>query len=150
MRYLIISDTHGRLDSAIAAIEKEKCDYCIHLGDMVQDCEDLQSIFPRQKFIFVKGNNDFWIRNSDFPELRIFTLDGKRFFVCHGHKFNVKQGLHALIAAAKKENADIVLYGHTHRQYLEKHGSTTVLNPGSGASYAVITIDNEDVKCEVH
>lgn len=150
MKYLIISDTHGKLNNAIKAIENEKCDYCIHLGDMVCDCEDLQSIFPRQKFIFVKGNNDFWTRSSNFPDQRIFTLDGKKFMVCHGHKYNVKQGLYALIAAAKNEDADIVLYGHTHRQNLEYHDGMMVLNPGASASYAVITINNDEITCEVH
>jgi len=149
LRYLVMSDTHGNINNAIRAIEREKCDYCIHLGDIAQDCEDLQNIFPRQKFIFVKGNNDFWLKNSDFPDLRVFNLDGKRFFLCHGHRFHVKQGLYSLIAAAKKENADIVLFGHTHHQLLEEHDGMKIINPGSYSEYAIITINGEDVQCEV-
>ena len=149
MRYLVLSDTHGRINKAIETIETQKCDYCIHLGDMVQDCEDLQSIFPKQKFIFVKGNNDFWTHSPDFPDLRVFTLENKRFFVCHGHKFHVKQDLYGLIGAAKKENADIVLFGHTHRQLYEEHGEMKIINPGAYDGYAIITIDGENIACEV-
>lgn len=149
MKYLVISDTHGKINYAVDTIRSTRCDYCIHLGDMVQDCEDLQSIFPKQKFIFVKGNNDYWTNSSDFPEQRVFELEGKRFFVCHGHKYNVKCGIHALVKAAKSENADICLFGHTHVQYFENSDGLLVVNPGAYDKYAVITIKNNDVNCEV-
>ena len=149
MKYLIISDTHGNITYAINAIEKLKPDYCIHLGDMVEDCEDLERIFPRQKFIFVKGNNDYWIRNNSFPDERVFTLEGKTFFICHGHKYHVKGGTEYLKREAKQINADIVLYGHTHIQKHENDNDMVIINPGARDKYAVITIKNDDINVEL-
>lgn len=142
MKILVISDTHGYLGDAVEAIENEKCDFCIHLGDMVADCEELELIFPRQKFIFVKGNNDYFTKSSSFPDERTFELGGKRFFVCHGHKFHVKSDLSLLRKKASEAGADIILYGHTHRAYLETE-PVLVMNPGSRTSYGIIDIDND-------
>jgi hypothetical protein len=89
---------------------------------MVRDCEDLESIFPRQKFIFVKGNNDPWTRDASFPDERAFTLGGKKFFICHGHKFHVKSSLALLKRIAQEKECDIVLFGHTHKAYIENDG----------------------------
>ena len=149
LKLLVISDTHGNINSAVKAIEKEKCDYCIHLGDMAQDCEDLESIFPRQKFIFVKGNNDFWLRDSAYPDERCFELGGKKIFACHGHKFHVKSGLYALKARAKELGAHIALYGHTHVKHLENDSSLWVMNPGASLSYGVIIIENGEIYAEI-
>ena len=149
MKYLIISDTHGYITDAADAIKKHSPDYCIHLGDMAKDCEDLEAMFPRQKFIFVKGNNDMWLRNNMFPDERFFELEGKNFFVVHGHKYYVKQGLEFLKKAASEKKADIVLYGHTHIQNIENDGKIFVLNPGARGKYALLTIDNQIIKAEL-
>jgi len=149
MKYLVISDTHGFLNNAINIIEKLKPDFVLHLGDMLADCEDLEAIFPRQKFIFVKGNNDYWARNSLFPDERVFVIENKNFFVCHGHKYHVKSGTELLRKKAKEINADIVLYGHTHVKKLEYDGDTIIMNPGSVKSYGLITIDNDKINAEI-
>ena len=149
MKIVVISDTHGYINDAVSAIKKEKPDYCIHLGDVVQDCEDLESIFPYQKFIFVKGNNDFWIKDGRFPYERCFNLEGKRFFVCHGHKFNVKSDLCLLKVKARENNADIVLYGHTHIKHLEDDGKMLIMNPGASLSYGLITIADGKVDASI-
>ena len=141
MKILVISDTHGQIMNAVKLLETKNFDYCIHLGDMVRDCEDLESIFPRQKFIFVKGNNDPWTRDASFPDERTFTLGGKKFFICHGHKFHVKSSLALLKTTAMKKECDIVLFGHTHKDYIEED-SLVVMNPGSRYTYGEITIDD--------
>lgn len=142
MKILVISDTHGQIMNAVKILKNNKYDYCIHLGDVVRDCEDLESIFPRQKFIFVKGNNDFWTRDSSFPDERTFSLGEKKFFICHGHKFNVKSSLALLKSTAMKKECDVVLFGHTHKAYME-NDALVVMNPGSNCSYGEITIDHE-------
>ena len=148
MKFVVISDTHGFINNAVKFIEKEKPDYVIHLGDTVADCEDLENIFPRQKFIFVKGNNDFWTKSSLFPDERIFTLCNKKFLVCHGHKYHVKSGLFALKKKALDENADIVLYGHTHVKFIET-GDMLIMNPGSHMTYGLIQIEDNATVAEI-
>ena len=148
MKYLVISDTDNSIGNAVDLIEKLKPDYCIHLGDMIRDCEELEIIFPRQKFIFVKGNND-WMKNSAFPEDRFFELDGKKFFLCHGHRFHVKSGVEYLKSHAKKLGADIVLFGHTHSRHIEWDEDMLIMNPGSTSGYGIISIDNGKVQAQI-
>ncbi|MBE7051486.1 MAG: metallophosphoesterase [Ruminococcaceae bacterium] len=150
MKILVISDTHGYINNAITILEKEKFDYCIHLGDMIADCEDLESIFPRQKFVFVKGNNDFWNRSPAYPDERFFTIDGVKIFACHGHRFHVKSDHYALYAKAKELEADIALFGHTHSKCLKKEGDITFMNPGSKLSYGVIVTQNGNFDASLH
>ena len=148
VKYLVISDTHNFISNAVELIEKLKPDYCIHLGDMIQDCEELEYIFPRQKFIFVKGNND-WAKNSMYPDDRFFELEGKKFFLCHGHKFHVKSGTDYLKSHAKSLGADIVLFGHTHVRHLECDGDMFIMNPGSISGYGIINIENGRVTTQI-
>ena len=149
MKYLIISDTHGYITGAANAIKKHSPDYCIHLGDVAHDCEELENMFPRQNFIFVKGNNDVWLRNNIFPDERFFELEGKKFFLTHGHKFYVKSGTQALKKVAIAKKADIVLYGHSHIQKLEEDDGMIILNPGARGKYALITIEKDTIKTEL-
>ncbi len=149
MKYLIVSDTHRYINNTISLIERLKPDYCIHLGDMASDCEDLENIFPRQKFIFVKGNNDVWLRDSRFPDERFFELEGKKFYICHGHRFHVKTGTDYLKSEAAKKGADIVLFGHTHRKFIEENGNIVILNPGTYTSYGIITIKDGCINAQV-
>lgn len=147
-KILVISDTHHNINNAIELIEKINPEYIIHLGDMIIDCEDLLSIFPRKKFIFVKGNNDLFNNDPLFPYERCFTLYNKRFFICHGHTYNVKRDLSLLLRKAKNENCDIVLFGHTHKAFIQK-SPFIILNPGSYSSYGIIDIDNDKISANV-
>ena len=150
LKIIVISDTHGNINYAVKAIEEEKADFCIHLGDMKADCEDLEAIFPRQKFIFVKGNNDFWLRDSSYPDERFFELEGKKFFICHGHKYNVKYSLDALKKKGRELGADIILYGHTHSKRIENDGGVLIMNPGASISFGVIIIENGEINSSLH
>ena len=58
---------------------------------------------------------------------------------------------------AKFNNADVVLYGHTHIACYEEKNGVVVINPGSLSSprdgssgtYAVIKINGKELKCEI-
>ena len=52
-----------------------------------------------KRIICVLGNNDFY--NKNYPDEIVCEIGGKRFFMCHGHKYNVKYGLFALKKKAK-------------------------------------------------
>ena len=49
----------------------------------------------------------------------------------HGHNYNVNYGLMNLSYKAEEENAQIVLYGHTHRYNVDYINNIFFLNPGS-------------------
>ena len=47
MKYLVLSDSHGNVDNMVRAVEREKPDGIIHLGDCWRDAEELHELFPR-------------------------------------------------------------------------------------------------------
>ena len=72
------------------------------------------------------------------------NLPAKEF--SYGHPYNVKFGYENIIAEAKRRNADIVLFGHTHNQYTEYIDGLYIMNPGSvgmNGDYGVIDITSK-------
>ncbi len=149
LKILVISDTHNMISCAEELIKKLIPDYIIHLGDMCDDCHRLESSFPRKPIICVKGNNDYF--DKSYPLERVFELGGKKIFMCHGHKFNVKSSLLQLTYKGKEYGADIILYGHTHRAHLEEIDGALILNPGSAllGYYAVIEIIDGKIEAKL-
>lgn len=147
MQILVISDTHYTISPAKELIERLNPDYVLHLGDMCEDSRALENAFPRKIIVSVKGNNDFF--DKQYPGERFFELCGKKIFMCHGHKYNVKSSLLPITYKGKELGADIVLFGHTHRTYLEEYEGMTIMNPGSVASYGIIEIDNDKICARV-
>ena len=58
MKYLVLSDSHGNVDNMARAVEREKPDGIIHLGDCWRDAEELHELFPRLPLEQVPGNCD--------------------------------------------------------------------------------------------
>ena len=75
-------------------------------------------------------------------------FSGVRIFAVHGHRYDVKydRELDYLLHAAAQEQADVVLFGHTHVQYCETREGILVLNPGACAyfrpHYANLYLEN--------
>ena len=150
MRILVISDSHGRT-AAIDKILSEQPDaeYVFFLGDKTSDIEDFEFIYPQKQFFVVCGNCDYC---SSYPSVSVANVCGKRILFTHGHNFSVKYGTQRLLAAAKENNYDIVLFGHTHIPTTLYEDGVYLVNPGScgnsreGApSYAVIDITDSGV-----
>ena len=78
--------------------------------------------------VAVSGNCDFF---SDYPNERLVNLDGTLIFLTHGNKYGVKSTLNYLKEKAKEEQADIVLFGHTHIPYVEEWHNIYFANPGT-------------------
>lgn len=146
MRILVISDSHGRVSEIEKAIEKQKeAKNVFFLGDCVRDVEDLPFIYPDRNFYIVSGNCDY---ASMYKSADTVTLAGKKIFFTHGHTYSVKSGIGGLIAKAKSEDIDLVLYGHTHISKTEYVDGVHFVNPGSlcsgregGTGYAVVDIE---------
>ena len=148
MKILLVSDTHGRDEHLEEALEIEKPDFLCHMGD-VEGSEDYIRMIANCPLAMVSGNNDFWTRNNLFPDERFFNLEGKNFFLTHGHKYHVKSGLDFLKKTASEKEADIVLYGHTHIKNLVWDNDCLILNPGSRTSYGIIEIKDGKVSAEL-
>ena len=127
MKILLVSDTHGRNLNLEEALELEKPDFLCHMGD-VEGAEDYIRLIADCPLAMVAGNNDFW---TDLNPEVILELQGFRILMTHGHYYYAHSGNEELKAVGRKEGADIVLFGHTHRPTLEFDEDIIVANPGS-------------------
>ena len=133
MKIIVFSDSHRELDGMRRVIDREKPDYVFHLGDHDSDAEQISREYQSLPVSMVRGNCDGW---SETPKTLCFTLGGKRFFLCHGHTYGVKSGYLRAIYAAREQDAEILLFGHTHEAYYEcaelgGDRQLHILNPGS-------------------
>lgn len=129
MKILVMSDSHGRRDLVRKCIEKHSdVGIVLHLGDNVFDIEDMDHIFPDKRIVYVRGNGDYMRKE---PLTACVETDGVRIFLTHGHIHGVNYSLNALINDARKNGAQIALYGHTHVPYNKYHDGLYVMNPGS-------------------
>ena len=129
MKVLIVSDTHGREQNLAEALEQTgSIDQLIHLGDVEGGAEHIRELAGDAPAAIIAGNNDFF---CDLPNERIFTIGGHRIFMTHGHGYFVHSGTLYLKREARKKGADIVMFGHTHKPYMEEDNELLVLNPGS-------------------
>ena len=146
-RIIVFSDTHGDIRRCIETINNIKdIDLIIHLGDLVRDAVALEKMYPRIKFEYVAGNNDFF---ASADSKLITEIDGIRIFCCHGHQMSDV----SLFNYAKENNCHYVLTGHTHISNITKEDGVIFMNPGSIArprdgyfSYGIIEIENNTAK----
>ena len=108
-------------------INREKPDYVFHLGDHDTDAEQISREFQTLPVAIVRGNCDGW---SDSSKTLTLCIGGVRFFLCHGHTYGVKSNISGAVYAAMEQNADVLLYGHTHQAAKKTIRGIKVLNPG--------------------
>ena len=67
----------------------------------------------------------------------------------HGHRYGVKSGYLRAIYAAREQQADLLLFGHTHYAECFQEGPLWVLNPGAArnGSYGIITLSQDGMEC---
>lgn len=128
MRILIASDTHGN-DLTLERAIKEcgHLDLLIHAGDVNQS-EDYIRAIAECPVQMIRGNNDFF---TQLPAEKEFTVGEYKIFLTHGHAYCVNAGYETIRREARAREADIVIFGHTHRPLIEEKQDLIVLNPGS-------------------
>ena len=96
MKFLIVSDTHGRMYNLEEAMEREEFDGMIHCGD-VEGMDDLIKSKVNGPCYMVMGNNDWF---SNLPAEIQVNIDDYRAFITHGHNYGVSLGLEGIYAEA--------------------------------------------------
>ena len=151
MKWLVFSDSHGYIDGMRRAIELEKPDRVLHLGDVVRDGVKLSVACPGLELEQVRGNCDGW--GSDEPEEKEVFFQDRRIWMLHGHTYHVKYGTGMVTSEARARGVDVVVFGHTHQPLCDWDG-VWVLNPGtvSGmprATYGVIELTEKGLSCRI-
>lgn len=153
MKILITGDTHGKELYLSRIVEKvSPIDLLVHLGDFEGGAEYIRSIAPG-KLEMVSGNNDF---NVGYPKEKLLAIGSYNVMLTHGHRYGVYSGTYMLLEAAKRNYADIVMFGHTHVPMIQKKEGIWLINPGSPVlprqqggipTYIIMDIDDRG---EVH
>jgi putative phosphoesterase len=123
----LISDTHNMLRPQVLEVFKD-VDVILHAGDVGDDdiLDELTAIAP---VYAVRGNTDPF-ENARLPDSRELMISGVRVHVSHGHEVGAKPI--ALLAAYG--HADVIVYGHTHRELLMDADGVLVVNPGAAGA----------------
>lgn len=127
MRIGIISDTHGQLRPEVFQVFS-KVDHILHGGDIGKPeiLRDLEALAP---VTAVFGNTDGSELRGRLPKVAQLQLDGFEIVVTHGDQLGSPTPA-GLVDAFP--DAEIIVYGHTHRPLLELVNRTiTVMNPGA-------------------
>ena len=129
MRLGVISDTHGLLRVEVLEVF-EGVDHILHCGDVGKwdVIIELQALAP---VTAVYGNVD-GPEIQRLPKVAEVELDGFRIVVTHGDQLGspTPAKLHETFP-----DAEIILYGHTHKPLLELVDKTvTVMNPGGAGA----------------
>ena len=123
----LISDTHGLLrpdvHTAFAGVE-----LILHAGDVGGDdiLDELELIAP---VLAVYGNTD-GPGNPRLADSVERTIGGVRIHVSHGHELGSPTPEKLL----ERYSADVIVYGHTHKQLVARAGGRLVVNPGAAGA----------------
>jgi len=149
MRIGVISDTHGHVSNALAAVrmlEGLNVHAVLHCGDI--GSAEIPKLLNAWSAHFVFGNCD-----SDTHELRTaieeagsacygqfgnLQLGGRRIALLHSHDANVFRQV------CTSGDYDLVCYGHTHQAEQRRNGKTLILNPGAlyrATPHSIATVD---------
>ena len=129
MKILVVSDTHGYTENLDRVLEREKnIEMLIHCGDVEGDERYIRERTGAYPCCIVKGNNDYF---SDLPKGLVFDIYTYKVMVTHGHNYGVSMSTNGLREEARIRGAQIVLFGHTHRPFIEECSGITLMNPGS-------------------
>lgn len=129
MKIGIISDTHRKVKKAARAIDTliaDGAEFLIHAGDIVEK-EVLELMRDSGlRYIAVYGNNDMHLAefHNDFnlvQEPHTFKLAGKSFKLMH-------------IPFYMLPDTDIIIFGHTHKEYIEFLNNTLFINSGEACA----------------
>lgn len=149
MKILVLSDSHASLRFMRLAINHLKPKHVIHLGDHYDDGKAMAEENPHILFHQVPGNCDMFRCEPWLPDTLCYPIGGVKILMTHGHKHAVKSDTCRLLADARKQGADLVLYGHTHRADCRQEDGLWIMNPGScgsdGGSVGLVEVENEKI-----
>lgn len=153
MRIGVLSDSHvpdrqpslpDRLIDRLRGV-----DLIVHAGDLT--CLDvLNTLGKIAEVRAVRGNMDPPEVRSLLQDTLVFTVSHATVAVMHGR--GAPEDCEAEARVSFPE-ADIVIFGHSHRPFLERRGKSLILNPGPAVrfagrrpSFAVVDLDESGLR----
>ena len=143
----VISDTHGFYDPRVPPL-LEGVEHILHAGDIGSE-DIIQRLCDIAPVTAIRGNNDREGPASMHREEELLELGGCRIVLTHIVKVP-KEGSAALAKHAN-DGIDAVVYGHSHRQVIDRDTMPWIVNPGAcgrsraygGASWLGLTTGSD-------
>ena len=154
-KILVFADSHGDAGTMDTVTGLEQPDLVLHLGDDVRDAQALMENYPGLRVEMIRGNTD--PEEDALPET-VISVAGYTLFMVHGEEYDVEADVEEVIEAGLLEGADVILFGHSHKPYLERRDGVWVMNPGRigrtsrkkiDATYGIIEIDEDTIGCRI-
>jgi putative phosphoesterase len=155
MKIVVFSDSHNDTETMFKVVEKINPDMVIHLGDHLPDAFELQKTFEEIPMEFVKGNTD---STYDYKTEKVISANETKIFISHGDSYNVGEGLERIIQKGRDTLSKLVLFGHTHKPYLNNTGEIIIMNPGRigrksskqiNATFGIVELIEHNVNCSI-
>ena len=145
----LISDTHGLVREQMFTLLRG-VELILHAGD-VGGPDVLARLAEIAPVHAVSGNNDFAAR--DLPARIDLEIGGLRIHVSHGDEI----GMPTPLGLVNRYDADVIVYGHTHRARVDRIGRQLVVNPGAAGpgrfrlvpSVGRLTIEDGEADAEI-
>ncbi|HEY0383894.1 MAG TPA: metallophosphoesterase [Candidatus Elarobacter sp.] len=157
----VVSDTHfprfGRaLPRALErGLRRAGVTRILHLGDMTDllAVPLFEAIAP---FDAVAGNNDGAAIRERFGRRKIVQVEDVRIGMIHGDCPR-RPAKSCALEAFRDGEADVILFGHSHRPLVAREGRVLLANPGSPSdkrmnplySYAILTVDGANARVDL-
>ena len=155
MQFAVVSDSHGHTDNVAALAERLKAAgirQAIHLGDDYDDAAAL--LDAGLEVLRVPGVFSDYYRDPNVPNRLVVTIGGLKILMTHAdspHKNDLETD-EAPMDLARREQPDLVLFGHSHLPAIEDREGIIWLNPGhlkpedkkgSPPTYAVVDTEGD-------
>jgi len=142
MKILVVSDSQGSIGSILTALDREKPDVLIHLGNGIKDLADVK--FDGQIYASL-GKTDF---NLKIPKAGKVSHNNCEILYTYGQDLDIVNGYDKLYEFALTQGADVVLFGQTEHVELFEHEGIIFANPGDirdpkTGSYLTITFQGK-------
>ncbi|HEY4414742.1 MAG TPA: metallophosphoesterase family protein [Verrucomicrobiae bacterium] len=149
MKIGVISDTHGFLDPRVEKIFAG-VDHILHAGDIGYAIIILELEFVAP-VTAVNGNND---PDLPYKETEAIKLGTKKMLI--HHIVDPRAPSETLQNRINRERPDVVVFGHTHKQFAQTVDGILFFNPGyagkpkfgSERSVAILHLDGKNIRHE--
>lgn len=157
MRIGVISDTHmPRRRTSLPSFVLDafrNVEIILHAGD-INDWSVLRELNQLAPTTAIAGNTDSPAVIDILGQKVTLELNGFRVALTHGHlgsgNTTPERALNTF------PDADVIVFGHSHQPYNQRHGNKLLLNPGSATdpreeprpSVAILTLDKTGASAE--
>lgn len=128
----IVSDTHSETGHELSGRTLDavrEANLVVHAGDFTTEAALDAFESESNRFVAVHGNNATQGVLDRLPKVRTFEENGVRFALTHRRR----GGSTGLELFGRERDADVVVFGHSHRHLVEDTGEILLMNPGSHA-----------------